>query len=485
MSNIQKDIVLNEEGDYQSIEFRKVDLSLIEWIEKKYRMDVRNGEILFIRGKLYWTSKGCSRISESKKTKGIRFEYIDPNKFSMPNISQNPSRYIIVKCLLEKEDGGIVEGTRILDLIKEKRLSFPKKCECGKEGKYAKKTDDPEIKKCQCGKELKGTEYWILKDYIAFAETKAFMRACKLAYSVSIEDDIPEDDRDQAIDIANVKRNQEVDVEFSQSPIDVKPESKIVNLKTSLIQIQQPTIEKPIQKTDLKLLNQPEPKPEIKTEIKTETKPGAKPITLTPIKPQPAKPIEIKPADLKPIEKQPIKDDLNKPKSMSETMPLKVIVPGVPKTENKTETKKPEIKSNKLPYEKTRKFQIGSMELPGYAFIAKDLDYQFQICINTCRQYLEEKIKDKKELDSKWQNLIKEFEKSIKGKEDINLRICFFEIFKEIFSAADQIKAFEIFENDFGNSLNKAIFFAYNNEGLSKEEFTSKLGNDLLLNVRI
>lgn len=461
MSKIGDLVALSDpENDYQSIEFKKVDLALVEWIEKRYQMDVRNGEILFIRGKLYWTSKGCSRISESKKTKGIKFEYIDPNKFSLPIISQNPQRYLIVKCILEKQDNGIIEGTRILDLFKEKRLKFPKKCSCGNESRYFSKTDDPEIKKCsKCNKEYKGDEYWLLKDYIAFAETKAFMRACKLAYSVSIEDDIPEDDRDNAIDISSIKNKNIIDWE--------KPESKNIDITNISKNLENDS--KPVTKTELKPLNN------IKVEVNDQ--PKKEPIQLNPIKPQIAKPIDIKKVETKIETKTNENKDLDKPKSMSEITPLKMINPIT-----KTETNPGPINSKiKMPYEKTKKYAIGSLELPNYAFSCKELDYEFNVCINICKEYLEKKFPDKTKFESIWKALTDDFEKSIKGKEDINLRICFFEIFKEIFSAADQIKAFEPFEKEFTENINRCIYFAYKNDKMAKEKFRTKLGEELLI----
>lgn len=437
MSDIQKDIVLNEDGDYQSIEFKKVDLGLIEWIEKKYKMDVRNGEILFIHGKLYWTSKGCSRISESKRTKSIRFEYIDPNKFSLPMISQNPSKYIIVKCLLEKEDGGIIESIRILDLIKEKRLKFPRKCDCGNEKKYFRKTEDPEVLECpKCKKQFRGEEYWLLKDYISFAETKAFMRACKLAYSVSIEDDILEDDRDQAIDITNVKqvnnRNKEVQVEVQEKP--EKPDYKPVSLN---------------------------------------------PISLNPIQQSSAKPIYIKPnINIKETttqsEQKLTNSNLNRPKSLNESMPLQL------KTNVDIKPKENNISTKKiLPYEQTKRYTIGSLELPSYSYKIKELDYEFLVCWNNCREYLEKK--DPKLLSEKWNALVKEFDKSVEGKESINLRIVFFELFKEIISPVDQINVFNKFESEFTNDINRAIYFAYSNTGLPRDKFHQKLGEHLMI----
>lgn len=427
MSKISDLVALSDpENDYQSIEFKKVDLALVEWIEKRYQMDVRNGEILFIRGKLYWTSKGCSRISESKKTKGIRFEYIDPNKFSMPIISQNPSRYIIVKCLLEKQDGGIVEGIRILDLQKEKRLKFPKKCSCGNDSKFFSRTDDPEIKKCsRCNKDQKGEEYWLLKDYIAFAETKAFMRAVKLAYSVSIEDDIPEDEHENIIDVSSVK--------FKQNDITNTIED---NKQTTKIELKPLNNVKVVEPIDIK------------------------------------KTIDTKKDNVKKEENI----DLNKPKSMNEVTPLKIINPNV-KTENLVT-----INSKaKIPYEKTKRFEIGSIELPNYGFSAKELDYEFNICLGVCRDYLEKKFPDVTQFESNWKNLNNEFEQSVKGKEGINLRICFFELFKELFSATEQIKVFEPFEKEFTENLNRSIYFAYRNEGIPKNEFQSRLGLELLI----
>lgn len=431
MSKIGDLVALTDpENDYQSIEFKKVDLALVEWIEKRYNMDVRNGEILFIRGKLYWTSKGCSRISENKKTKGIRFEYIDPNKFSMPMISQNPQRYIIIKCILEKQDGGLVEGTRILDLVKEKRLRYQKKCACGNDSKYFSKTDDPEIRKCpKCGKDHRGEEYWLLKDYIAFAETKAFMRAVKLAYSVSIEDDIPEDEKEQAIDISSVKRQE---INFDQSSELKLPESSSINLKTSMI-TQNETENKPenlviLSKSNIKQLSQP------------------------------AKPIDLK--LIQKTETEALIHDLNKPKSMNELTPLKL------------------INNEKKQKEKVRTYEIGSVQLPNYDYMAKELDYEFYICAGTCRNYLEQKM-GKNSLESVWKSLFDEFEDSIKDKKYINLRICFFEIFKEKTSAVDQIKAFDIFQKEFTDAINNAIYFAYKNQGMEKLAFGEKLCNEL------
>lgn len=196
-------LVLKKETDYQMMQYDNVTAELFQKIREKLHLEPALGECMFVKGKFYVTHPGCSRLAEQKEVKSIQYEYLDPSTFPLPQIRKNPENFIIVKCILTKKDGGVIDGLRILDLESERKIGFPFKCEfCGNESKYGKKKDKW-TKICKCGNEIKGFDMWLIKDYVNFAETKAFMRAVGKAYSVEIFDDLPEDVQNEAKDLVS------------------------------------------------------------------------------------------------------------------------------------------------------------------------------------------------------------------------------------------------------------------------------------------
>lgn len=162
---------------------------LFKMIREHYKVEPALGEIMLVSGKPYFTASGCSRLAESKQTKDIRFEYLDPSTFPIFQIKQKPENFIIVRCLLTKADGGVVEGLRALDLALEKD---------------------------------KKPKHWSLKDFMGFTETKAFMRAVGKAYNVDIFDDLPDDMRNKAEDVIISNKKKAIPVEHETKPVEKK-----------------------------------------------------------------------------------------------------------------------------------------------------------------------------------------------------------------------------------------------------------------------
>lgn len=204
-------LVLKEDNQYQMMQYDGVTAALFQAIREKLHLEPSLGECMFVKGKFYVTHPGCSRLAEQKEVKSIQYEYLDPEKFPMPQIRKNPDNFIIVKCILTKKEGGFVDGLRILDLTEERKIGFQFKCECGNESKYFQKTSDKWKKICpKCKKEIKGFDMWLIKDYVNFAETKAFMRAVGKAYSVEVFDDLPEDLQKEAKDVSQFQTEKEL-----------------------------------------------------------------------------------------------------------------------------------------------------------------------------------------------------------------------------------------------------------------------------------
>lgn len=166
MAMIEKkneNLEIKKSGDYTTQSITNIDKQIFQMIRERFNLEPALGDAMFVRGRFYVTSTGCSRIAEQKKVRSIHFEYEDPSTCNIPLIRKNPENYLMVICRIEKEDGGVVEGRRTLDFEKEKRI------------------------------DNKGREFWLLKDYMNFTETKAFMRAVGKAYNVEIYDDLPDD----------------------------------------------------------------------------------------------------------------------------------------------------------------------------------------------------------------------------------------------------------------------------------------------------
>jgi hypothetical protein len=179
---------------------------LFKTIREKFKVEPALGEIMLVRGKPYFTAQGCSRIAETKHVKDVKFEYIDPTNFNVLKVRKNPEQYIIVTCYLTKEDNGVVQGNRLLDLEDEKHWQWGVCC-WGDDHKPIRLwgPNENHEKVCsKCKKILAGYDGWKLKDYMNFAETKAFMRAVGKAYNIDLFEELPDDMKKEAKDLLKV-----------------------------------------------------------------------------------------------------------------------------------------------------------------------------------------------------------------------------------------------------------------------------------------
>lgn len=212
-------LIMKKEGDYQVQGFNEINNELFDMIRKVFKLEPALGEVMFLKNQIYFTSSGCSRIAEVNNNKDIRFEYLDPETFPIPFIRKNAESFIIVKCMLTKSDGGIVDGHRMLNLNEERKYGFPRKCvKCGQESRYFRRTPDPKIKECShCNEKITGYDMWIFANYCGFAETKAFMKAVKRAYNVKLFDDLSEEEKAEAKDVRQTIIVQAVDTKIEKS----------------------------------------------------------------------------------------------------------------------------------------------------------------------------------------------------------------------------------------------------------------------------
>lgn len=229
-----KGMTIRKDGEYQVATFLETGGALFQKIRDKFGVEPALGEIMLIRGRVYFTAVGCSRLAENKHVKDIRFEYLDPTISPIYQIRLHPELYIVVKCTLTKEDNGIVEGHRALNLEEEKHWQWGVCC-WEKEGnksfpaKLYWADQSAHTKTCsKCSKILKGYDGWKLKDYMNFAETKAFMRAVGKAYNVELFDDLPDEMRMDAQDVATTKDSKHKSISKQEVVQQTtKPSSKV------------------------------------------------------------------------------------------------------------------------------------------------------------------------------------------------------------------------------------------------------------------
>lgn len=234
MSLIEKqDYKINTTSEYTTALFAADTIEeqtvLFNTIRDKFKVEPALGEIMLVRGKPYFTAPGCSRIAETKHVKDIKFEYIDPTTFNVLIVRDDPKRYIIVLCILTKEDGGHAEGRRLLDLIDERHWQWGVCCWVDNPYKKGKKMpaklygpNEKNEKQCSvCHKLLPAYDGWKLKDYMNFTETKAFMRAVGKAYNIELFEELPEEMRKEGKDLVKIlKADLKSDQPSPKEPIN-------------------------------------------------------------------------------------------------------------------------------------------------------------------------------------------------------------------------------------------------------------------------
>lgn len=183
------DIIVSGDGDYKIAVYKAGAQALFEAVKQNYGIEAGLGEVNIIGNNIYWTDKGKARISERKGTKDIKFQLIDPETYPHPIIRKNAENYIIAKCFLQKENGGIVEGEGIVDIAIE-----------------------TEAHKAKKGKNI-GICKWSFKDFVSFAYTRAFGRAVGKAYAIQSYEDLPEEDKEGAKDLCRI-----IEVEAFDAP---------------------------------------------------------------------------------------------------------------------------------------------------------------------------------------------------------------------------------------------------------------------------